>query len=90
MQTSASGTRRSGPVDFAGLYLPQVARPDIVYPGRRGMLWQELQVTVEMGLAFGVISDTVAVALQPHSARIHGRQGLPRGLGAPCCPMGFR
>ena len=41
------------------------------------MLWQELQVPLEMGPPFGVISDAVAVALEPHSARIRGRQGLP-------------
>ena len=61
---------------LAGLYLPEVARLDIVYPSRRGMLWQELQVPLEMGPPFGVVSDPVALALEPHLARIKGRQGL--------------
>ena len=55
---------------LAGLYLLEVARLDIVYPSRRGMLWQELQVTLEMGPLVGVVSDLVAVVLEPHSAHI--------------------
>ena len=39
---------------------------------------QELQVQLEMGPPFGVVLDPVVVALEPHSARIEGRQGLPR------------
>ena len=62
---------------LAGLYIPEVARLDIVYPSRRGMLWQEFQVPLEMGPLLGIIPDSVAVALEPHSARIQGRQGLP-------------
>ena len=61
---------------LAGLYLLEVARLDIVYPSRRGMLWQELQVPLEMGPPFGVVSAPVAMALEPHSACIQGRQGL--------------
>ena len=55
---------------FAGLYLLEVARLDIVHPGRRGMLGQELQVPFEMGPPYGVIPDPVAVALELHSAGI--------------------
>ena len=40
------------------------------------MLWHELQVPLEMGPPFGVVPDPVAVALELHSARIQGRQGL--------------
>ena len=61
---------------LARLYFPEEARLDIVYPSRQGMLWQELQVPLEMGPPFGVVSDPVGVALEPHSARIQGRQGL--------------
>ena len=48
---------------LAGLYRQEVARLDIVYPGRRGMLRQELQVPFQMGPPFGVVPDPVAVAL---------------------------
>ena len=55
---------------LAGLYLPEVARLDIVHPSRRGMLRQELQVRSEMGPLYGVVPDPVAVALEPHSVGI--------------------
>ena len=55
---------------LTGLYLLEVERLDIGFPGRRGMLWQEHQVLFEVGPPFGVIPDSVAVALEPHAARI--------------------
>ena len=63
---------------LAGLYLPKVARLDIVHPSRRGMLWQELQVLLETGPPIGVVRDPLTLALEPHAARIKGRQGRPR------------
>ena len=55
---------------LAEFYLPEMARLDIVRPSRQGMLWQELEIWLEMGPPYGVVPDTVAVALEPHSAGI--------------------
>ena len=44
-----------------------------------GRAWAGAPNTAEMGPPFGVVPDPVAVPLEPHSARIQGRQGL-RGV----------
>ena len=57
MQTSASGRRKVWAPGLAGLYLLEVVRLDIVYPGWRGMLRQVLQVPFEMGPPYVVVPD---------------------------------
>ena len=66
-----------GAAGFAGLHLPEVARLDIFAPGWRGMSWQELQVSLEMGPPVGVVPYSVAVAVEPHAAQVQGRYRLP-------------
>ena len=47
---------------LTGVNLPGVASMAIVHPCRHGIPWQELQVPLEMGPPFGVVSDRVTVA----------------------------
>ena len=50
---------------------------DIVHPSRHGIVWHELQVPLEMGPPFGVVSDRVTVAPEWQPAYIQGKQGFP-------------
>ena len=66
-----------GAAGFTRLHLPELARLDICAAGWQGMLRQESRVSLEMGPPVGVVPYSVAVALEPLAAQVHGRQRLP-------------
>ena len=70
------GQAEVGAVGFTRLHLPEVARRDIVATGRRGMLRQEPQVSVEVGSPVRVVPNPVAMALEPLAAQVLGTQRL--------------
>ena len=71
------GQQEVGATGLARLHVPEVARLDIVATGRRGMLWQEPQVPLEMGPPLGVVPYPVAMARGPLAAKLQGVQCLP-------------